>query len=336
MWEYALWSLALITGLSGLTMPQVISDQLYVIPNYTEEVATPDYEVSPDVQLPFKDTAVQKPVDALPQEPTQRIPQPADGADLADTGPQIGASAGVVIDANTGKILWQKNADEVRPIASMTKLMSMLVAAQLITDWDASHTFTAQEVGVGGSGFKAQAGEAFTRLDILRSALISSSNASALALSHATGLSDDEFTAMMQGEARRLGMEGAVFVEPTGLSAQNRASALGMAMLLREAARQPEIAAAISSAEHRMRPTNNEGKEVYMQNTNELLHNGTYGVIGGKTGFTYDAGYCLVNIMENSEGDRIITVVMGAEYEAQRFTETRELANWTYQHYDWR
>lgn len=339
MWEYTLWSLALLTGLGSLVVPQTLSQTFqqakYIIPTYSEENEL-TLVAAPDVHLPLRDVTVQARGKALPAIEVKKVPQLNTTTTPEDWGPELAAKAGIIIDAGTGKILWQKDADTARPIASISKLLTAVVVARQTTNWNIEHTMTSGEVSLTGASFPARAGDVFSRLDLLKTAMVASANGSAQALANSTGLTDDEFAADMMGVAKQIGMEHVQFVEPTGLSAKNQASAKDVAVLLREALRTPEIVEALQLSEHNMKPRNDEGREITVRNTNKLIRNDANYIVGGKTGFTYEAGYCLVALSQHPDGQQVITVVLGADSEDQRFAETQELVDWAFENYDWR
>lgn len=269
---------------------------------------------------------------ALPEIKLKSVPRKTD----FDWGPTIQSNAALVMDEDSGAILWQKNESSKLPIASITKLMTTLVAFDHIKEWDAVHAMEPSENALIGASFPAGNGDEFTISDILKTALIASANNAALALAHSTGLTDEEFALAMNDKAAELGMTDSTFVEATGLEERNRATVRDVAILLRSVVHYEPVIEAIQQTEHRMTRRNGDDQpEITVRTTNRLVKNDVEYIIGGKTGFTNEAGHCLVSLAENEAGNRIIVVVLGGPDETTRFDENAELVNWTFDHYHW-
>ncbi|HEX7879848.1 MAG TPA: serine hydrolase, partial [Candidatus Eisenbacteria bacterium] len=134
------------------------------------------------------------------------------------------AESAVVLDRRTGHVLWGKNADETRPVASLTKLMTALVVSESPLAMDDSITVTMDDV-TGAGRSHVRAGNRVSIGDLYHCSLISSDNAATRALARATGMSSTAFVARMNQRARELGMEHSHYVETTGLDAGNVSTA---------------------------------------------------------------------------------------------------------------
>ncbi|MBI2416256.1 MAG: D-alanyl-D-alanine carboxypeptidase [Candidatus Kerfeldbacteria bacterium] len=313
MLNYLLTTLSFIATITTLALPQTISDQWYVVPTISENNVA-SLTVLPSIRL--------KPV-----------PYKLD----FDWGPSTKAKAVLIMDYDTGQVLWQKNDTAELPIASITKLMTALTALDYITDWNATYTMQPNENALGGASFSAGNGDEFTKHDILKAALVGSANNAAAALAHSTGLTQDQFVQAMNAKAQQLGLRHSHFVDPTGLQAGNTATVRDVANLMRTATYQPTLLAPLGQIEHRMIRQNNveAAHEIVVRTTNRLIKNTDPFVLAGKTGFTYEAGNCLVSLATNPAGHKIIVAYLGADDPTVRFEESQTLIQWTYQHYNW-
>lgn len=303
-----LFYFGLLAAVSGISLPQALTQQFYFVP--THHLAEPA-----NVAL-------------LPRPVFRTVPEPVD----EDNGPVLQAKAAVVMDQTSGAILWQKEPDAVLPIASISKLMTAIVAQDLIENWDETYTLQWSEVALGGATFSAGVGDTFSKRDLLKAALVGSVNSAAAAVAHSTGLAEADFVAAMNTTADTLGLLNTTYVEPTGLSANNTSTVRDLALLLRTVSADPLLMELLSQAEHRML---NGDREMIVKTTNRLVKNDDPYVFAGKTGFTYEAGHCLAAFAQDAEGHQIIVVVLGAPDEDSRFAETAELAKWTFDHYRW-
>ncbi|EKD78721.1 MAG: hypothetical protein ACD_41C00287G0005 [uncultured bacterium] len=308
MFNNPLFYLALFAATSGMSLPQTLAEEWYFVP--THHIAEPVN------------------VGLLPRPVFRTVPAKVD----QDTGPVVQAKSAMVLDQTSGAVLWQKEPDMVLPIASISKLMTAVVAQDFIDNWEETYTLQWSEVALGGSTFSAGVGDTFTKHDLLKSALVGSVNSAAAAVAHSTGLAEADFVAEMNSMADRLGMLQTNYVEPTGLSANNTSTAQDIALLFRTVTADPLLMEPLGQAEHRLV---NGDQEMIVKTTNRLVKNGDPYVFAGKTGFTYEAGNCLAAVARDAAGHQIIVVVLGAPDEDSRFAETAELAKWTFDHYRW-
>lgn len=207
---------------------------------------------------------------------------------------RLKSSAVLVIDEETGEILYGKNTDAVLPIASITKLMTAMVTLDAGLDLDEPIAITTEEVDIT-RGSRATArlpkGATLPRRDMLHLALMASENraAAALASSYPGGL--EAFVAAMNAKARLLDMQDSRFADPTGLTAENVSSAGDLAKLVRAANDYPLIREYSTSPAHEV--TIN-GRRVQFGNTNALVKSADWEIALQKTGFIRAAGRCLV------------------------------------------
>ena len=236
--------------------------------------------------------------------------------------PRVRAEAAIVFDPVTGAALWELNAREPRPIASITKVMTALLFIRQQPDLSRDVVISRRDVQ-RASTTHLRRGERVSLRDLVHLALVASDNVAARALARASPWGTRRFISRMNAMAAELGLEQTRFTDPSGLHEGNVASAHDVSRLIAAAGRQPEIARIIRKPSHRIR-TSRQNRVI--RNTNRLLDTRT-DVEGGKTGFINEAGYCLATLIR--VGDRALSVVvLGARSNAGRFQETRRLADW--------
>ena len=247
--------------------------------------------------------------------------------------PELLAKKSAVLAAEPNVFLWGKDAETAQPIASISKLMTALVFLDNNPGWETTYKITAKD-SIGGGKNNLFLGDTIKIKDLFYTSLVSSDNGATLALTHATGLDNEKFVELMNTKAKEIGMFSASFVEPTGLSDRNRASARDVARLAREALRQPELKKAVTTKTYNFKTL--EDREKKLTNTDELLSDewSKISVLGGKTGYTESAGYCFVGQFKNEKGKEIISVVLGAPNKEARFAETKKLVTWIFNSYE--
>lgn len=225
----------------------------------------------------------------------------------------------ILIDPSTGEVLFAKNSDRSVPIASLTKLMTALVFLEQKPALDGEVEVTPVELK-GGGHTQLRRGERVALGDLLHMSLMSSDNVATRVLARESGLSGDEFVARMNRKAIELGLTSSRFVEFTGLDERNVSSASDIARLLHAAANDPLIQEITTTRQYQFAT----GRRVHaVYNTNRLLY-GRYEVMGGKTGFILEAGYCFATWIR-TQGRDLIAVVLGAPTNATRFADTVRL-----------
>lgn len=253
-------------------------------------------------------------------------------------GIEVSAEHAVVVDRKTGAILFSKQAEEVQPIASITKVMSALVFLDFNPGWEIEVTMQASDERQGGY-FHVYRGEIINMRDLFNLGLVASDNNSLIALMRSTGLSDKEFVFEMNRKAHILGLKNTKFVDPTGLSPQNESTALDVARMLNYALDKKEIRQALVQSSYEFNVLNN-GRQVNVLNTDILLdsylndQSQGYKIIGGKTGYLIEAGFCLAMAVEKN-GNQVIGVVLGSDTIETRFQEIKGLVTWAFDNYTW-
>jgi|JI10StandDraft_1071094.scaffolds.fasta_scaffold37935_3 D-alanyl-D-alanine endopeptidase (penicillin-binding protein 7) len=248
-------------------------------------------------------------------------------ADKRSELPEIKSKAAVVLDADTGAEIFAKDADEVRAIASTTKIFVAMAVRKRQLDLDAWTAITREdaEAARGGSRTRLDIGQEFRNQDLLRAMLISSDNRAPTALGRAVGLSRDELIAAMNKLAKDLGLKRTKFTDSSGLRG-NVSTAREMALALRAAHRDPVLAEIMATTYYVVKSRSGVNKIAY-GSTNQPMVAGTHRVTGGKTGFTRAAGYCFITGAEFG-GRRYLLAFLGAEQKATRFADFGRVASW--------
>ena len=267
----------------------------------------------------------------------RRLPKLKKTAD-GELVPDIPASAVIVYSPKTGRVLWEDNSREQRSIASITKVMTVLVFLE--EDQDLSQEITVQRSEVRRASVTYLRSRERVTLDhVLHLALIASDNVAARVLARVSSLGTERFIQRMNEKARELGLEATKFSDPSGLDAGNLSSAYDLSRLIVFAASDERIGKIMRKSTYRLR-TNR--RRVNIRNTNKLLQNGlrkdVYGgpwgigekveVRAAKTGYIREAGFCLAILLRLPSGEDIAIVLLGARSNVSRFRETQRLVNW--------
>ena len=241
---------------------------------------------------------------------------------ISTPNPKIKAESAVVFDLESGKVILHKNEESIRSIASLTKLATALVTVEAKTDFDKIMTVTKEDRDGAGRS-RLRVGSKAKLRDIFHLMLICSDNCAARVVARSTEMSSDEFIAAMNALSIKLGMMHTHFADPTGLDPRNMSTAAEYSVLLKTAFDNPIIADAISKKNYEFRAIN--GRRTYtLHNTNRLLF-GKQNIIGGKTGFIGEAGYCLAFGAEDSSGRKLGAVLLGAPTSGTRFRDAVKL-----------
>ena len=252
------------------------------------------------------------------------------GVARAQRAPAITAPAGIVMEARTGEVLWQKEAETERPIASTTKLMTALITLE---DADLDQVVTAPRYRLTSTAESVVGlipGERITVRDLLRALLVESANDAAYTLALKIGGTVPEFVDRMNARAAELGLEHTSYANPVGLDdPDNYSTALDLATLTLELRKSDLFREIVSSREL----TIESGERPRtLSNTNTLLGAADF-VDGVKTGYTSDAGEVLVASGKKA-GIPMISVVLGAETDALRNQESVDLLDFGFSRFE--
>ncbi len=245
----------------------------------------------------------------------------------------INAPSAILMDADTGTILYSKNANKEMAPASVTKIMTLLLVAEAIEDdrisLDDKVTISENAASMGGSQIFTEAGEEFTVEELLKSAIIASANDAAVALAELVGGSESNFVSLMNKRAEDLKMENTTFENATGLDdtvEKHLTSSYDIALMSRELIKYPIILKYSNVWQDSIR-----NGEFILTNTNRLVRYYS-GCTGLKTGSTDKAGFC-ISATAKRNGMHLIAVIMGAQTRDERNNAARTLLDYGFATY---
>ncbi len=246
---------------------------------------------------------------------------------------ELKAKAAILVDGTAGSILMEKNSHEKFPIASVTKIMSILLIMEAvdsgkITYDDIVHV-SEHSYSMGGSQVYLKPGEEFTVLEMLKAVVIHSANDATVALAEKVSGSEEAFVSMMNQKAKDLGMSDTNFLDCTGLTDEGHYStANDIAVMSRELImKHPKVLELTTIWQDTFR-----NGTFSLDNTNRMIRS-YQGANGLKTGFTTKAGYCLsASAIRNNL--QLITVVLGEPNDSIRFAEAKKLLDFGFANYD--
>lgn len=245
----------------------------------------------------------------------------------------IKAKSAILMEVNTGRILYEMNPDEKLPPASITKIMSLLLVMEAIDSGKMSveDVITAGEhaCSMGGSQIWLEPGESMTVDDLLKAAVIASANDATVALGETVAGSEEGFVAMMNEKAASLGMTNTHFANATGLDAEGHISSAHDVAIMSAELIKHDLIKNYSTV---WMDTLRDGKSELV-NTNKLVrfYEGTTGL---KTGTTSGAGYCLSATAERN-GLELVAVIMSGDTSADRFNGAKKLLDYGFANYEY-
>lgn len=244
------------------------------------------------------------------------------------------AKSAIMIEASTGKVIFEKNVDDKLPMASMTKMMTLLIIMENIENgnlkWDEKVTTSEHAASMGGSQIFLEVGEEMTVEELIKGICIGSGNDAAVAMAERIGGTEEEFVKMMNKKAKELGLKNTNFVNACGLDDDKHySSANDMAMIAKELVKYEKILEYTGTYEDYLRKKTD--KSFWLVNTNKLVRYYS-GVDGLKTGYTESAGYCITTTAKKNNM-RLITVVMGEPSSAVRNSETTIMLDYGFNTY---
>jgi D-alanyl-D-alanine carboxypeptidase len=259
----------------------------------------------------------------------QNAPVPLKNHDFI--APVIQAKSSLSMDLRTGLVLFEDNAHQRLPIASLTKLMTTLIVLEE-NNLDDVITVSSKAATVSGSTMFLRKDEKIALKNLVYGMLISSSNDAAMALAEFNAGSEDAFIDKMNKKALALGLLNTHFSNPIGLDGKdNYSSAYDLAKLSRYVY-QKTLVQEIAVVKE-IKVTSLDGKITHdLVSTNDLLDTKFIRIKGLKTGTTDQAGLCIVSVAENDASNEIMTVLLNSP---DRFKETKILAEWTFRAYNW-
>lgn len=241
------------------------------------------------------------------------------------------AKSAILIEASTGKIIYEHNSHEKLEPASMTKMMSLLIVMESIEKgvitWDQMVTVSSNASGMGGSQILLETGERMSVEDLVKGVAIASGNDAIYALAEVIAGTEENFVSMMNRRAKELGLNDTNFKNCHGLDEEGHySSAYDMVMIAKELVKHEKILEYTSIYEMYLRE--NTKRKIWLVNTNKLVRF-KEGVDGLKTGYTSGAGYCLTATMKNNNM-RVIATVMGEPDSNTRNSEVSSMLDYAY------
>lgn len=263
---------------------------------------------------------------------TRPVIGPAVGAPVP---PTLKAPSAIVMAADTGQILYEKNSSDQRPPASMTKLMTLLLLSDAL---QAGKVHLTDKVPVSETAFRTggaqiwlEPGEELPLSQLLRAIAIGSANDASVAVAEFISGSEEAFVQEMNLRAKGLGMTSTHYANSHGLDADGHlTSPKDLAILAREVLSRPALLSALQQKEDRT-IRNGKGGKLWLVNHNKLLWRYP-GIVGLKTGYTSRAGFCLTSAAKREKLD-VVAVVMGEATSKDRFEDSMALLNWAFANY---
>ncbi len=244
------------------------------------------------------------------------------------------AKSAIMLEASTGKIIFEKNANEKLPMASMTKMMTLLIIMENIENgnikWSDSVITSEHAASMGGSQIFLEVGEEMTVEELVKGICIASGNDAAVAMAEKIGGTEEEFVKLMNKKAKELQLKNTNFTNACGLDSDNHySSAHDMAIIGKELVKYDKILEYTGTYEDYLRK--NTDKSFWLVNTNKLVRY-YKGVDGLKTGYTEKAGFCITTTAKK-DNMRLITVVMGEPSTKIRNAETTSMLDYGFNTY---
>jgi len=233
----------------------------------------------------------------------------------------------LVYDTREGEIIYEQRADRHRPIASLTKLMTAMVVLDARQRLDEVVIIDdADRDRLRGSRSKLAVGSAYTRRDLLAAALIASDNRAAAALARTYPGGTVAFIRAMNAKALALGMDETRFADASGLHNGNTSTARDLVRLALAASEYPKIRSLSTHDSYQLRNLRG-GQTLNFPNANRLVRSASWDIDVGKTGYTSDAGYCL--LMQTRIGERpLVIVLLNSWPQHRKYGDTARIRDW--------
>ena len=243
------------------------------------------------------------------------------------------AKSAILVESTTGKILFEKNKDEKRSPASMTKIMTLLLLMEEIDEGNISYedkvVVSKNASGMGGTQIFIEEGSSVDILTLIKGISIASANDAAVAIAEKLGGSEEMFVKMMNDKAKELGCKNTNFMNPHGLDEEGHyTTAYDLSLIARELLKHDDILEFTSTYEDYIDVS---GENHWLVNTNKLVR--FYeGIDGLKTGYTDKAKYCLTATMKRNNM-RLVSIVMGEDTKDNRNNDTISMMEYGYSQY---
>ncbi|MBK7493469.1 MAG: D-alanyl-D-alanine endopeptidase [Nitrosomonas sp.] len=241
--------------------------------------------------------------------------------------PDIKSQAALVFNAKNDRVIYDKNADKVMPIASITKLMTAMVTLDARLSPHEKITITNADVDkLKHSSSRLPVGSTYPRQELLRLALMSSENRAAAALGRTYPGGAKAFVSAMNAKAKKLGMNNSRFIDSTGLNSGNVATARDLAKMVAASNNYAAIREFSTTSQHSVSPGNRRGQLQYV-NSNSLVRNQGWDINVSKTGYLSEAGRCLV-MQAKISGQPVVIVLLNSWGKNTRIGDANRVKKW--------
>ena len=241
--------------------------------------------------------------------------------------PDIKSQAALVFNAKNDRVIYDKNADKVMPIASITKLMTAMVTLDARLSPHEKITITNADVDkLKHSSSRLPVGSTYSRQELLRLALMSSENRAAAALGRTYPGGVKAFVSAMNAKAKKLGMNNSRFIDSTGLNSGNVATARDLAKMVAASNNYAAIREFSTTSQHSVSPGNKRGQLQYV-NSNSLVRNQGWDINVSKTGYLSEAGRCLV-MQAKISGQPMVIVLLNSWGKNTRIGDANRVKKW--------
>ncbi|OQW83236.1 MAG: D-alanyl-D-alanine endopeptidase [Proteobacteria bacterium ST_bin16] len=248
-------------------------------------------------------------------------------ASAQKNNPDIKSQAALVFNAKNDRVIYDKNADKVMPIASITKLMTAMVTLDARLSPHEKITITNADVDkLKHSSSRLPVGSTYSRQELLRLALMSSENRAAAALGRTYPGGAKAFVSAMNAKAKKLGMNNSRFIDSTGLNSGNVATARDLAKMVAASNNYAAIREFSTTSQHSVSPGNKRGQLQYV-NSNSLVRNQGWDINVSKTGYLSEAGRCLV-MQAKISGQPMVIVLLNSWGKNTRIGDANRVKKW--------
>ncbi|MDP2311750.1 MAG: serine hydrolase [Pseudomonadota bacterium] len=309
---------AALGSIGDLHAPDLAADSAPIVAPIAAALPTGPYDSTPTWHRPTWFPAVTD-VDAVGQ---------MDGPAIGGKGPSLRSRSVFVYDLDAGQALIDKNADVVRPVASLTKMVSSLALMSTEPDLDTELCVTAAQYPTrSGARSRLSTGDCLGGWDVLGAALVASDNRAAYALAGISGLDMDDFVARMNAVSADLGMEHSSWSDPSGLEDDNLSTARDIARATVAVAAHP-VLNTVSTAPFWDLHRSNKNAPRRLFTTDRLSGRTDLDVLAAKTGYTDTARYCFSTMVQTQDGRRLVITLLGADGKLSRWADVDRILNW--------
>ncbi|MDD4443722.1 MAG: RlpA-like double-psi beta-barrel domain-containing protein [Patescibacteria group bacterium] len=300
----------------------------------------PDRSIHPDRVIDLDRVAFEKiaPLSAgvvsVKVEVISELSEKPSPVSLVSAYPEITARNAIIMMEDSGEIIWEKDADKAVPIASLTKLMSIYTFLSTRPDMSRVVSYKKQDELYNyehcypweSARLQVSEGETMTIEDLIYSTLVGSANNSIETLVRVSGLSRADFIKKMNEFAKLWGAYNTNFVEPSGLAPANVSSPKDYAIITKEIFKNP-LMEKISTTSNYSFSTINTKDPHNLKNTNPMLKEGEYEIIGSKTGYLHESLYCLMTRIKTAKGNMIV-INLGSDSKDSRTSDNKQLIDY--------